>query len=657
VGSRRRLSSPALPSIGFALIVLLGGTAAAVDWRATQLDRADEEATSRARAAAGALGVAIGDHARSIELAARSPNPQAAAAATIGAAASSDAVRDVVVTNSTLDPVSAARDDVAPLLADPGLPAAAHAAASTGQATLAGPSRAAPSLVLVLAPTYEPGAELASVLGRRAALNGFVIGVVDLDVLFDDVATSTGIDAAVTPSDAAGLVAQATDAGAATVEVLGSEWTATVERDVTTAAAPAALALGAVATAIAVVLASAGRRRALAEAIEDAAVGSRQVQVVNEVGQILHRSLDLGEVLPALAIRLSDELDLAGVAVAVARGDGTLDEVFAYGARRADPLRDTRDLAMRRPVEGTVDVERSVPLERAGRIVGALWFRANSELAPHQDTIVRAVADLAGSAIGNARSYAQELEARRRLADLDQVRGEFLGTVSHELRTPATTILGFAELLSQRWDDVDDEQRRDLVGRIARNAGSLSTILEQLLDVARMERRSLLVERAAHDLDEIVRRVVDQSTPLLDQHPVEVRSPGPTPALLDPFAAERILLNLLTNASKYSPPGSLILVEVEPAGARAVLRVCDEGPGVPEQERALIFDRFYRGDGQHTVRTRGVGIGLAVVKDLTERLKATVDVSDAPGGGACFTVSFPTPHTRPTATGGSHDAA
>jgi len=237
------------------------------------------------------------------------------------------------------------------------------------------------------------------------------------------------------------------------------------------------------------------------------------------------------------------------------------------------------------------------------------------------------------------------------------MRTEFLGTASHELRTPATAIEGFAQVLDDGWDDLPEDQRHDLVHRIARNAGSLSQLLEQLLTFTRMERHSLVVELATHDLDEIVRRVIELSTPLLEHHAVVLRSEGRAPALVDPVAVERVLLNLLTNASKYSPPATDIEVDVEQAGERVVLRVTDHGPGIPLEERHLIFERFYRGGSQHALRTRGAGIGLAVVKELVERLGATIEVTEAPAGGSCFTVSFVAAHMSHAPRGGSNGAA
>jgi signal transduction histidine kinase len=269
---------------------------------------------------------------------------------------------------------------------------------------------------------------------------------------------------------------------------------------------------------------------------------------------------------------------------------------------------------------------------------------------------VRAIAELAGSAIANARSYQREIDTAKRLAEVDQLKTDFLGTVSHELRTPATAIMGFSTILATSWDTLDEGTRRELIGRIDRNAGSLSSMLNGLLDFARIERRSLQVERSELDLGAAVETIVQQTSSLMDQHTVEVRTTPGLRVWVDPQAVERILANLLTNAAKYSPPDTTITVEVRRVLDRVVLTVVDQGPGVTPEERGRIFSRFYRGDSDAATRTRGAGVGLAVVKELVDRSDATITIHDGPGGGARFVVSFPAGLPAPTLAGAPHAA-
>jgi signal transduction histidine kinase len=109
----------------------------------------------------------------------------------------------------------------------------------------------------------------------------------------------------------------------------------------------------------------------------------------------------------------------------------------------------------------------------------------------------------------------------------------------------------------------------------------------------------------------------------------------------DPAGIERITTNLLTNAVKFSPAGTTIRVAVRAAGSDGLLEVCDQGPGVPPEERERVFTRFYRGSGDAVLQTRGVGIGLSVVSEFVARMHGEVSVDDAPGGGARFRVRIP----------------
>jgi two-component system, OmpR family, sensor histidine kinase KdpD len=125
-------------------------------------------------------------------------------------------------------------------------------------------------------------------------------------------------------------------------------------------------------------------------------------------------------------------------------------------------------------------------------------------------------------------------------------------------------------------------------------------------------------------------------------HTVDLQVADGVDAYVDPVAVERILANLLSNASKYAPPETTITVAVERVGDRARLRVADQGPGIPAEERARVFVRFYRLSNPETIRTRGAGIGLAILRDFADQSNATVTIEDAPGGGAVFIVDFPT---------------
>src|SRR5205807_5663017 len=283
-----------------------------------------------------------------------------------------------------------------------------------------------------------------------------------------------------------------------------------------------------------------------------------------------------------------------------------------------------------------------VPLQRTGRTVGSLRGRSRHGLEQAELSSLRAVSELLAAALGNAQLYLREQETVRRLRDLDRMKLSFLSTVSHERRTAVAAIEGFGSLLVEHWPTLGDEQRREFIDRIARNAGSLKRLVDDLLDFARLERHAISVSPRLVSLSQLVQETVEQLASLLEQHHLTLDIQPDVIAFTDPDAVERILGNFLSNAAKYSPPGTTITVTVEPSGARACLAVSDEGPGIPADERTRIFTRFYRSETEATHRTRGAGIGLAVVKEFADRLGAAVAVESADGGGARFVALFPT---------------
>jgi signal transduction histidine kinase len=292
------------------------------------------------------------------------------------------------------------------------------------------------------------------------------------------------------------------------------------------------------------------------------------------------------------------------------------------------------------PAELGPGQEALLPLQRAGRVTGALWLRSRRALDPPTIRTLHSASDLVAAALANADAYDQERESVRRLEELDRIKNRFIGTVSHEMRTSASAISGFASLLSSRWDRLDDDERRDLVVRIARNAQSLVSVVEDFLDFSRLERRSPASDPPPASLSALAATVADDLTPMASSHRVVTRIAPDVGALVDRPAVERILTNLVSNAVKYSPAGSTVTITVDTDGDTAVLAVEDEGPGIPPAERERIFEAFYRATHVSVAGTRGAGIGLAVVKEVADRVRARVSAENSPSGGARLAVAF-----------------
>jgi PAS domain S-box-containing protein len=219
----------------------------------------------------------------------------------------------------------------------------------------------------------------------------------------------------------------------------------------------------------------------------------------------------------------------------------------------------------------------------------------------------------------------------------DRLREDILSAVSHELRTPLTSVLGFALTLERRRKDLPDEAVEATIAELTRAARRLERLLIDLLDVERLRRGLLAVQRAPTDVLALVEAAV-AAAPLDGRH-VSI-SGGPLLAEVDAAKVERIVENLVTNAMRHTPPGSAVQVRLDADGTDLLLVVEDDGPGVPDEFKEAVFETFNRGANMLSV-TPGTGIGLSLVARFAALHGGRAWVEDAPGGGASFRVRLP----------------
>ncbi|HVE24955.1 MAG TPA: sensor histidine kinase, partial [Sporichthya sp.] len=241
----------------------------------------------------------------------------------------------------------------------------------------------------------------------------------------------------------------------------------------------------------------------------------------------------------------------------------------------------------------------------------------------------------------------------RRLRELDHMKTVFLATASHELRTPVAVITGFSELLYNRAESASHEEVREFAHTIRSNAQQLDALTEELLDLTHIDLAGAPEPDAVIDLAAVVERALESHPHLTSDHELRLDLPAdPVSVKGSEKALERILANLVGNAAKYSPAATRITVSVRRERDGIRLLVDDEGPGVPPELREQIFTRFFRGTGDAVTRTRGTGVGLAIVSEYAAKMGAKVTVDSAPGGGARFQVCFPlTAEVVPTGAG------
>ena len=221
---------------------------------------------------------------------------------------------------------------------------------------------------------------------------------------------------------------------------------------------------------------------------------------------------------------------------------------------------------------------------------------------------------------------------------LERARTDFMSMVSHELRTPIAGIQGLTSLLDVHWDRLSERERKELARKLAAHVRFLDDLVERLLDLSRLEEGRFMLWREPCDLLTFSQSTVDRLEGVMGRRRVAVRG-EPAVAEVDRLALDRILENLLTNAAKFSPSGRPVSVEVGNGADGPRISVRDHGPGIPPDERSLIFESFYRSPD---TMAPGTGLGLSVVRRLVELHGGTVRVEDA-RPGARFVVTFPTP--------------
>lgn len=232
-----------------------------------------------------------------------------------------------------------------------------------------------------------------------------------------------------------------------------------------------------------------------------------------------------------------------------------------------------------------------------------------------------------------------ELEAERStdLREMNDVKDTLLHAVSHDLKGPLAGIIGAMQTIRRDADlHLTDAERESLYQVIEQSGRKMNRLIDDLLDLDRIDRGKVHPKRKPTDIGEIVRRVVREST-TLERHPVRVEADDLL-VDVDPGKVERVIENLLVNASRHTPPGTVVSVQVIGRPNGAVLIVEDDGPGVPDELKDELFEPFRQGEGSSG---RGMGIGLSLVRRFAELHGGTAHVEDGEQGGARFVVTLP----------------
>jgi signal transduction histidine kinase len=268
--------------------------------------------------------------------------------------------------------------------------------------------------------------------------------------------------------------------------------------------------------------------------------------------------------------------------------------------------------------------------------------RARTEIYPEEVEAFQLLARQAEGSLANVRRYEQERLMVVKLAELDDMKSDLIATVSHDLRSPLTVIQGMGKTLANRWAELSEETRAELLGRVNRNADALAATISNLLDVSQLE-AGIEARREAFDVGELVRRSVDRLATLFGGRRVSVAADLGLFVMADPRLIERVIDNLVSNAAKHTPETAHVTITAAALDGTGEARVAiaDDGPGIAPADLDHLGERFYRGGDAVTRRTRGTGLGLAVARELVELHGERLEIDSAPGRGSTFAFRLP----------------
>jgi two-component system sensor histidine kinase KdpD len=230
----------------------------------------------------------------------------------------------------------------------------------------------------------------------------------------------------------------------------------------------------------------------------------------------------------------------------------------------------------------------------------------------------------------------------------ERLRNSLLSALSHDLRTPLTSLVGLSETLATSGAKLSQAEAKKMARALYEQALRMSNLVTNLLDMARLTSGEVRLNRQWQPIEEVVGSALHSGATLLSQHQVQTRLPADLPIVnIDAVLIERVFCNLIENATKYTPPGSLITIAATSNGRDLTVCVSDNGPGIPAGREEAIFDKFTRGQQESAIP--GVGLGLAICRAIVEAHGGSIHACRSEEGGAAFIFTIPlgTPPAMP----------
>jgi two-component system sensor histidine kinase KdpD len=282
-----------------------------------------------------------------------------------------------------------------------------------------------------------------------------------------------------------------------------------------------------------------------------------------------------------------------------------------------------------------------IPLRAPTKARGVLAVKAHNRRLlriPEQRQLLDTFAALIAIALERVHYVGVAQDALLQM-ESERLRNSLLAALSHDLRTPLTVLMGLAESLARTAPELSNVQM-ETAQAIQDEARRMSTLVSNLLDMARIESGEVTLNLQWQPLEEVVGAALEAARGMLQRHTVVVQLPRDLPLLrFDAVLIERVLVNLLENESKYTPPGSTVTLSAQVIADHLSVSVADNGPGLPAGREEAVFQKFTRGERESA--TPGVGLGLAICRAIIESHQGKITAAQRAGGGAIFTFTLP----------------
>jgi two-component system sensor histidine kinase KdpD len=293
-----------------------------------------------------------------------------------------------------------------------------------------------------------------------------------------------------------------------------------------------------------------------------------------------------------------------------------------------------------------------LPLAGSEATIGVLAILPANPLrvfVPEQQKLLETFASQIALALERAQLGASA-KVSELAAESERLRNALLAAISHDLRTPLASIVGASSSLAERGERMSDRDRTELARAIHAEAQRMTGLIDNVLDMARLQSGAASLNRQWHPLEELVGATIKRLERTLAGHRVQTHIPPDLPLVnVDGVLIGQLLANLLENAAKYTPRGTTISISAETGQDEIVVSVADEGPGLPPGEEERIFDKFHRAapEGPQS----GVGLGLSICKAIVQAHGGTIAAENLPAGGAVFRFTLPLVGEPPQVSG------